>query len=45
MSKFDQIISRQGAPICKENKFEMPTIRAIVNDKSMGDNFEGRKGG
>jgi hypothetical protein len=23
----------------------MPTIRVIVNDKSMGDNFEGKKGG
>ena len=40
MSKFDKMISRQRVPIHNEKKVEMPTIRAIVNDESMGDNFK-----
>ena len=40
MSKFDKMISRQRVPIRNEKKVEMPTIRAIVNDESMGDNFK-----
>jgi len=34
MSKFDEIINRQGVPSRKEKEVEMPTIRVIVNEKS-----------
>jgi hypothetical protein len=34
------MICRQEAPIYKEKKFEMPTIKVIVNDKSVGNNFK-----
>jgi hypothetical protein len=37
------VISRQGVPSCKEKKVEMPTIRATMNDESMGDNYEEKK--
>jgi hypothetical protein len=31
MSKFDEMISKQGVPSYKEKKVEMPSIKAIVN--------------
>jgi hypothetical protein len=34
------VISRQGVPSRKEKKVEMPTIRATMNDESVGDNYE-----
>ena len=43
MSKFDKMISRQGVPICNEKKVEMPIIRTIKNDESVGDNFEDKE--
>jgi len=43
MSKFDKNISRQGVPSCKEKEVEMPTIKAIVNYKSVSDNSEDKK--
>jgi hypothetical protein len=40
MSKFDEMISKQGVPSYKEKKVEMPNIKAIVNHGSVGDNSE-----
>ena len=40
MNKFDEMISRQGVSSHKEKKVEMHIVRAIMNDESVGDNFE-----
>jgi hypothetical protein len=45
MSKFDEMISKQGVPSYKEKKVEMPSIKAIVNYASMGDNSRRGRGG
>jgi len=43
MSKFDKNSSRQGVPSCKEKEVEMPTIKAIVNYRSVSDHSEDKK--
>jgi 16S rRNA U516 pseudouridylate synthase RsuA-like enzyme len=43
MSKFDEMISRQGVLSRKENEVEMPSIKATVNDENMGDNSKEKK--
>jgi hypothetical protein len=43
MSKIDEMINRQGVPSRKEKEVEMPTIRVIVNEKSVGDNFKDKE--
>jgi len=43
MSKLDEMINRQGVPSRKEKEVEMPTIRVIVNEKSVGDNFKDKE--
>ena len=38
MSKFVEMINRQGVLSHKKKKVKMPTIRATVNDEIVGDN-------
>jgi hypothetical protein len=45
MSKFDEMISKQGVPSYKEKKVEMPNIKAIVNHGSVSDNSRRGRGG
>jgi hypothetical protein len=43
ISKFDEMIGRQGVPSHKEKEVKMPTIRVTMNDKSVGDNSKEKK--
>ena len=43
MSKFDKMISWKGVPSRKEKEVTMPIIKATVNDKSIGNNYEDKE--